>query len=222
MMKRVKSLFIAASIVAVVVGSIQIAGNFFDFGKSGTGNVKTTNGLDADAVSGGRAGSANHKRQRACQFGRQSACAAEAVRDHRKFAPLPGSNIIATTPPLDLSPAAQSLPSLLNPPALNTPAFGIEERHHRVDLAPGPARQPAPSNAQGPDRLPIAIGGARLRSAAIAGDGAAAYEVAVRFAEGRGVPVNLEEAAHWFERAASKGLAPRNSAMPACWKRARA
>ena len=30
----------------------------------------------------------------------------------------------------------------------------------------------------------------------------------VRFAEGRGVPVSLEEAARWFERAASKGLAP--------------
>ena len=30
----------------------------------------------------------------------------------------------------------------------------------------------------------------------------------MRFAEGRGVPVNLEEAAHWYERAASKGLAP--------------
>ncbi len=74
-----------------------------------------------------------------------------------------------------------------------------------------PARPAAPSaqpDVQNTDRLPIAIGGHRLRSAAIAGDGAAAYEVAVRFAEGRGVPVNLEEAAHWFERAASKGLAP--------------
>ena len=30
----------------------------------------------------------------------------------------------------------------------------------------------------------------------------------MRFAEGRGVPANLEEAARWFERAASKGLAP--------------
>jgi len=32
--------------------------------------------------------------------------------------------------------------------------------------------------------------------------------VAVRFAEGRGVPVNLEAAALWYERAASKGIAP--------------
>jgi len=58
------------------------------------------------------------------------------------------------------------------------------------------------------DRLPIAIGGPRLRSAAVAGDGAAAYEVAVRYAEGRGVPADMEEAARWYERAASKGLTP--------------
>ena len=32
--------------------------------------------------------------------------------------------------------------------------------------------------------------------------------MAVRFAEGRGVPVNMEAAALWYERAASKGIAP--------------
>jgi localization factor PodJL len=58
------------------------------------------------------------------------------------------------------------------------------------------------------DELPAAIGGARLRNAAVAGDPAAAYEVAMRFMEGRGVPANLEEAARWYERAASKGLVP--------------
>ena len=34
--KRVKSLFVVASIIAVVTGSIQIAGNFLNFGNSGT------------------------------------------------------------------------------------------------------------------------------------------------------------------------------------------
>jgi localization factor PodJL len=58
------------------------------------------------------------------------------------------------------------------------------------------------------DRLPIAIGSVKLRSAAVAGDAAAAYEIATRFAEGRGVPADPEEAARWYERAASKGLAP--------------
>ncbi len=69
-----------------------------------------------------------------------------------------------------------------------------------------PAAAPAQPNHQYGDRLPTAIGGPKLRSAAIAGDAGAAYEVAVRFAEGRGVPVNLDEAARWYERAANKGV----------------
>jgi localization factor PodJL len=56
--------------------------------------------------------------------------------------------------------------------------------------------------------LPAAIGGPRLRTAALSGDAGAAYEVAMRFTEGRGVPANLDEAAHWYEFAASKGLTP--------------
>jgi localization factor PodJL len=58
------------------------------------------------------------------------------------------------------------------------------------------------------DKLPAAIGSAALRSAALAGDPSAAYEVAVRLADGRAVPEDDEGAAHWFERAAKKGLAP--------------
>src|SRR5262249_57181211 len=70
-------------------------------------------------------------------------------------------------------------------------------------------RQPA-QGVQPPtaDGLPDSIGSTRLRDAALAGDPTAAYEVAMRFLEGRGVPANLEEAARWYERAASKGLAP--------------
>ena len=64
-----------------------------------------------------------------------------------------------------------------------------------------------PSPAIG-DKLPVAIGGPALREAALAGDASAAYEVAVRFADGRLVPTNNEEAARWFERAAKKGFAP--------------
>ncbi len=61
--------------------------------------------------------------------------------------------------------------------------------------------------AAGPgDRLPASIGGAGLRTAAVTGDAGAEFEIATRFADGRGVPQNLAEAAAWFERAASKGL----------------
>jgi localization factor PodJL len=58
------------------------------------------------------------------------------------------------------------------------------------------------------DTLPATIGGAVLRTAALKGDPAAAYEVAVRFAEGKGVAVNYDEAAKWYDRAADGGIVP--------------
>ncbi|MBV9531594.1 MAG: SEL1-like repeat protein [Bradyrhizobium sp.] len=58
------------------------------------------------------------------------------------------------------------------------------------------------------EALPDGIGGQSLRAAALKGDPAAAYEVAVRFAEGRGVAPNLEEAAKWYERAAQADVIP--------------
>ncbi|MGE0750039.1 MAG: hypothetical protein AB7K64_05565 [Variibacter sp.] len=56
----------------------------------------------------------------------------------------------------------------------------------------------APSDGIGPG----------LRAAADAGNPAAAYEIGVRYADGRGVAANPEEAARWLERAASANLAP--------------
>jgi localization factor PodJL len=58
------------------------------------------------------------------------------------------------------------------------------------------------------EKLPATIGGPALRAAAMAGDAAAAFEVATRFAEGHGVPTSNEQAARWLERAAKQGLAP--------------
>ncbi len=74
--------------------------------------------------------------------------------------------------------------------------------------APAPhIAAPPPTTGMG-DKLPAAIGSSALRSAALSGDPSAAYEVAVRLAEGRVVRENDEAAARWFERAAKKGLAP--------------
>jgi localization factor PodJL len=65
-----------------------------------------------------------------------------------------------------------------------------------------------PTRPLGGDKLPAAIGGVPLRTAAAAGAAAAEYEVGMRYAEGRGVPVNFAEAARWLEFAAKQGLAP--------------
>ncbi|MGA2291007.1 hypothetical protein [Bradyrhizobium sp.] len=58
------------------------------------------------------------------------------------------------------------------------------------------------------EKLPDGIGGPVLRAAALKGDPTAAYELGVRFAEGKGVGQNLDEAAKWYDRAAKAGVVP--------------
>jgi localization factor PodJL len=208
MMKRVKSLFIAASIVAVVVGSAQIAGNFFEFGKTDTKtDLLSDKSADDDA-----------------DLPTASTPAAPAVKAPtpvalaiNPFAPpklpglapapvVPNRSTLAISQP-DFSP---NMPNLLSPPALGTqpPASGNDVTGSIPRTLPSRPPAAATAGLSPADRMPAAIGGNKLRSAAIAGDAAASYEVAVRFSEGRGVPVSLEYAAYWFERASNKGLAP--------------
>lgn len=78
-----------------------------------------------------------------------------------------------------------------------------------------PAQPAAPANRKlsqiavpPTEKLPDAIGGPVLRTAALKGDPAAAYEIGLRFAEGKGVPANYDEAAKWYDRAAQAGVVP--------------
>jgi localization factor PodJL len=201
-MRRMKSLFIAASIIAVVVGSAQIAGTILNSGPSDTTNVKTAAAPVAPPDDSDTA-APETKPETKPEAGPIATARPLDLPKLPAVTP-PSANRIATTPPTETNSAVQNLPSLLNPPALTMPGAkndvtGSITRPRQLAPAVPPAAQIS---------LPITIGGQRLRNAALAGDGAAAYEVAVRFAEGRGVPANPEEAAHWYERAAAKGLAP--------------
>ena len=116
----------------------------------------------------------------------------------------------AIQPPLNINQAAQNaLPVTAIPPlrrhSFPEPKIDVTGS---VTRAPAGNRPPQPATQPAADRLPAAIGGPRLRTAALSGDAGAAYEIAMRFSEGRGVPANLEEAARWYELAASKGLTP--------------
>jgi len=142
--------------------------------------------------------------------------------------PVPGA--AADTPPdavpsqpLNIAPDAPDAPPAQNPAA--PPPTAVPERQSALPdtsdvTGAQPSRLPQPNfvPAQAPvqvpapaidtDKLPAIIGGPTLRAAAIAGDAAAEYEVATRFAEGRGVAPSNEQSAHWLERAAVQGSAP--------------
>jgi localization factor PodJL len=69
---------------------------------------------------------------------------------------------------------------------------------------PAQGRQVAPLYNEA---LPATIG-PELRTAALANDPGADYELGARYAEGRGVPQSYPDAARWFQRAADAGFAP--------------
>ena len=66
---------------------------------------------------------------------------------------------------------------------------------------------PAATNDPVINALPASFGPA-LRAAAAAGDHSAEFEIAARYAEGRGIARNMDEAMRWLERGANAGFVP--------------
>jgi localization factor PodJL len=69
------------------------------------------------------------------------------------------------------------------------------------------------------DSLPETIGTAKMRQGALAGDAFAQFEIATRFAEGKGVPQDHAQAFAWYERAATRGLASAQFRLAAYFER---
>jgi localization factor PodJL len=226
--RRGKGMLLAASIVAIIIGSIQVTSSIFDFRIFELQDAKLANTFATDANSDSAVQNAENE---------TTASIAVEKTDTSKMPEGDGTaNLLAapalpsltparpTTKPDPAAPLSLNIfdtssdgpAPMLNPPLLNPPALGAPPQKNdatgaiaRNATETRPNRQSAPAaQPSATDGLPPAIGAARLRNAASAGDPAAAYEIAMRYLEGRGVPANLEEAARWFERAASKGLVP--------------
>jgi localization factor PodJL len=127
--------------------------------------------------------------------------------------PAPAPAHAAATPMPLAPPAAAPAPKIVESPERPAATAAVSLAPPDVTgsisarkLSPPPAGLfPNPQMARAA-ALPAAIGGKTLLAAAEAGDASAAYEVALRYFEGRGVVISTEEAAAWFERAARKGL----------------
>ena len=133
-------------------------------------------------------------------------------------APVPNSQLLAPTSVSNLfgpapAPRQDAAPAANNAAAANAAAGNAAAGNATVanagDITGSLPKQGDPPAAAPPaDSLPAAIGGPGLRAAALAGNAAAEYEIALRYSEGRGIAQNFIEAAQWFERAANRGLAP--------------
>lgn len=81
----------------------------------------------------------------------------------------------------------------------------------RDTQAPASAAVPAapelPTMSRSVEMPPALLGPLSMRQAAAKGDPRAQFEVAARFAEGKGIPQDFAQAATWYQRAATQGLA---------------
>lgn len=204
--RRIKSVVIAACIVVIVIGSLQIASKFFSLGKLVLSGPHAAHNIVGRKI-GGTTGSIPLAK---------SADNAGALLSRTA----PPSGNVATAHALDLT-SPQSMIHKAVPAekeksssSANQSADVTGSIAHRVSTSQ-PIVPPIPmppditnSSAMGGSDLPDAIGSDALRKAAAAGNPGAAYEIGIRYAEGRGVPQSFEQAAHWFGLAATHGLAP--------------
>jgi localization factor PodJL len=128
-------------------------------------------------------------------------------------APAPAPLMISPTP-VEKQSNNFSAPNMLDstrtavPPQAAPPPPAINDITGAITTIPATGGKLAMIAVPPTERLPDGIGGPVLRAAALKGDPAAAYEIGVRFAEGKGVAPDLDQAAKWYDRAAQAGVVP--------------
>ena len=204
---KIRSLLVGASVVVILLSTAKMAMNLLD----------TSSAPQMPAI--------EHSEPAAPPVqppAENSVSPAPAAPSSAPGPSVPGPSMTSPTPlgrqsnntaaPNTLDSAQVTIPSAPAPAAASEPAAAplaaASDITGTIPTAPPLGGKLATIQIPGGEKLPDAIGGPALRTAAIKGDAAAAYEVGVRFAEGKGVPANVDEAAKWYGRAAQAGVVP--------------
>ena len=141
------------------------------------------------------------------------------------WAPPPGTMIA----PMDVGQAETGLTEMAKSghlPAMPPSELSPKPQLASLKPAEGPALPPGVFfSVQEPDGqakaplAPAALGPLPLRKAASEGDAAAQYEIALRYADGKGTKRDAKAAAAWLERAGRSGLAPAQYRLAAMYER---
>lgn len=189
---KIRSLLVGASVVVIVLGTFKMAMNLLDGGSPPLAPQAMENSSPAPAP---QAPPPVETRPTTPEQVTPSMTSPTPIgrQSQNNATPVTSSGSSAS---IEI-PAA---PAAATPPPASNDVTGALSGTSRAKLG---TIQVPPS-----ERLPDGIGGPGLRTAAMKGDASAAYEIGVRFAEGKGVPANYDEAAKWYDRAAQAGVVP--------------
>jgi localization factor PodJL len=188
MTSRIRSLLVGASVVVIVVGTFKMAMTLLD-----TGSPPPMPAMENSA---------------------DPVAPLPAENSARPASPAPAAPLMISPVPVDRqsnnTPAPNTLDSarVAIPPQAPASPAPASDVTGTIPTLPASSGKLAMVQIPPGERLPDGIGGPVLRAAAIKGDPTAAYEVGVRFAEGKGIAANLDEAAKWYDRAAQSGVIP--------------
>jgi localization factor PodJL len=195
---KIRSLLVGASVVVIVLGTFKMAMTLLD---SGTPPSMPETEISSEPPAAAPAPPESAK----------PAMPAPAMPSMTSPTPIGRQSLNAPAPAASDSTNSVVIPQAAAPVAAPITAVDITGTIPQAS----PAIPAVPANRKltliqipPEEKLPDGIGGPVLRTAALKGDPAAAYEVGVRYAEGKGVPANYDEAAKWYDRAAQAGLVP--------------
>jgi localization factor PodJL len=192
---KIRSLLVGASVVVIVLGTFKMAMTLLDSGTAPQSPV-TQNSSEPQPSAQPPAGDAA-----------RPAMPDPAAPSMTSPTPIGRQSLNTPAPNAADSTASVTIPSPQAVPAASPVASDVTGAIPTLATAPA-NRKLAMVQVPPTERLPDAIGGPVLRAAALRGDPTAAYEVGVRFAEGKGVTANYDEAAKWYDRAAQAGVIP--------------
>jgi localization factor PodJL len=190
---KIRSLLVGASVVVIVLGTFKMAMTLLDTGIAPQMPTMENSADSQSAIQAPASDSAN------------SAMPAQVTPSMTSPTPLGRQSFNGSVQDSE-NGASVAIPQNAAAPS-DSPANDITGAIPPQQAAPGNGRLvfiPIPPS----ERLPDTIGGGVLRTAALKGDPTAAYEVGVRFAEGKGIAPNFDEAAKWLDRAARAGIVP--------------
>jgi localization factor PodJL len=190
---KIRSLLVGASVVVIVLGTFKMAMTLLD-GGSPPPSPPMENSSEPSPSS-----------QPPANDSAKPAMPDPVAPSMTSPTPLGRQSLNGSAPGAFDGAASVAIPQT---PADAAPAPSSEITGTIPTLAPTGGRKLAMVQIPPTERLPETIGGPVLRAAALKGDPAAAYEIGMRYAEGKGVVSNFDEAAKWYDRAAQAGVVP--------------
>ena len=192
---KIRSLLVGASVVVIVLGTFKMAMTLLDGGSAPQMPPMENSSEPPPAA------------QPPADSGATPATPDAVTPSMTSPTPIGRQSLNNSAPVASDSVASVAIPQPAVPAASPISSSDITGSIPAAPASPG-SRKLSMVQVPPTERLPDSIGGPVLRAAALKGDPTAAYEIGVRFAEGKGIAVNYDEAAKWYDRAAGAGVVP--------------